>query len=99
MRDQGTMVDCVYCTEVRPELKGSENCPVCHGNTPHFQPMRMMDACTSRIETLNKILHMHPHDDLEPLKTQLLGLLQEVVVYNFDIKEALIDYIKNIEES
>jgi len=84
---------------VRPELKGSEDCPICHGNTPYFQPMRMMDAFTSRIETINKFLRIKREVEPEMLKRQLLGLLTDVIVYNFDLKEALIDYIRYIENS
>ena len=37
MKEQGVMIECVYCKYIRPELKGTKKCPECHGLTPKLR--------------------------------------------------------------
>ena len=94
---QGTLVECVYCKFVHPELKGTDQCPECHGRTPEFRPARMMDKETSEREIMEKIENIFKHKDEMDLKKELLTLLTYVDVYRFDFKEALIRIIRDIE--
>ncbi|UYP46958.1 hypothetical protein NEF87_003243 [Candidatus Lokiarchaeum ossiferum] len=88
------MVDCVYCKYIKPDLKGSKFCPECHGNTPTFKAMRMMDRTTSEQELLYSLLNMQFNENYEKLRTSLLNLLTQVDIYNFDMKSALINYLQ-----
>ena len=94
---QGTLVDCVYCKYVRPELKG-EQCPVCHGRTPEFRPARMMDTPTSQMEILQKIEEIYCHKNELDFKQGLLTLLTHIDLYNFDLKDAIINQIRYLED-
>ena len=94
MREQGTMVDCVYCKFVKPELQGTKLCPECHGDTPVFKAMRMMDRSTSEQNILYSLLNMRFDEDYEKLRNSLLHLLTQVEVNNFDLKSAIINYLQ-----
>ena len=94
MREQGTIVDCVYCKYIKPHLLKSKDCPQCHGNTPYFKPMRMMDQETSREAILIDILNMEINDDYSEMEKSLLSLLSKIEIYEFDLKSALIHYIQ-----
>ncbi len=97
MKPQGLLLDCVYCNLIHPELKGKKECPHCHGQTPKFKPMQMMDKTSSEHSVMNMIIEMKYTDDLEQYKKDLIGLLTEVEVYNFDLKSALITIIRDLE--
>jgi len=58
MREQGTLLECPYCTLLHPELKSSANCPKCHGQSPIFTPARMMDKETSEREVWFEIMEL-----------------------------------------
>ncbi|MBY9021528.1 MAG: hypothetical protein KGD67_10735 [Candidatus Lokiarchaeota archaeon] len=57
-----------------------------------------MDRNSSQMEILHRILALEPSDDRDELKQTFLGLLELMDIYNFDLKEALIDAIRSIEE-
>ncbi len=97
MREQGAMVECVYCKFVKPDLKGTELCPQCHGTTPAFKAMRMMDQDTSGQKILHTILDMQYAENYEVLRKDLLHLLTRIDVYNFDLKSALILFLQTNE--
>jgi len=99
MREQGVQADCVYCKFVRPELKGTKDCPKCHGVTPKFREARMMDKRSSQEIILKRILALEYTEDLKKLNNDLLGLLDEMDIYNFDFKDALINTIREIEDN
>lgn len=99
IREQGTMVDCVYCKFIKQGLKGNKSCPECHGNTPMFKTMRMMDHQTSEQDLLYSILNTKFDEDYTKLRTSLLHLLTQIEVYNFDLKSALINYLQMNEPS
>ena len=98
-QQQGTMVDCVYCKYVHPELKGKSTCPVCRGDTPSFRPARMMDRHTSRRDVLKHLFSIQRSEKDEEFKNTLVRLLTRIDIYNFDLKEALIDQIRDLEEN
>ena len=96
--EQGALVECVYCKLIEPKYKGTKQCPICHGNTPRFQPLRMMDRYTSGQDILNQIINTEWDREPKKLRDQLISLLNMVDIYHFDLKEALIDKIKNLFE-
>jgi hypothetical protein len=99
--DQGCLTTCAYCTEVHPELNGSADCPYCHGQQTKFRPARMMDRQTSLDEVLHSVLNfaleMGQELSQERLQFGLLSLLDMVNLYNFDLKEALIQKIRSLD--
>ena len=96
-QEQGTIVDCVYCGLIKPELKGTKKCPKCRGVSSSFKPMRMMDRSTSERELLDQIFSIQMDQEGKLPKDQLINLLTSVGVYNFDFKSALINLIREIE--
>ncbi len=96
-QEQGTIVDCVYCGLIKPELKGTKRCPKCGGVSSSFKAMRMMDKNTSGRELLDRIFRIQMNQEGELPKDELINLLTSVVVYNFDFKSALINLIREIE--
>ncbi len=98
MREQGVQADCVYCKYVRPELKGTEKCPKCHGVTPKFREAQMMDKQSSGHKILRRILALKHTEDLAKLKDDFLGLLDAMDIYNFDLKDAIVNAIRLIED-
>jgi hypothetical protein len=96
-QEQGTIVDCVYCGLIKPELKGTKKCPKCGGVSSSFKPLRMMDKNTSERELLNQIFRIQMDQDGKIPTDELLNLLTRVGVYNFDFKSALINLIREIE--
>ena len=95
-RDQGAIVECVYCKLVEPHLRGTPDCPACHGAAPRFRPMRMMDRETSGREILHHVTTTRWETDPARLRDQLLALLDMVDIYRFDLQEALIDALRDM---
>ena len=95
--EQGTFVDCVYCGLIKPELKGTKQCPKCGGVSRAFKAMRMMDRSTSERELLDRIFRIQLNQEGKLPKDDLINLLTSVVVYNFDFKSGLINLIREIE--
>lgn len=105
MREQGTVMDCIYCTKVYPELEGAE-CPKCGGRGPTFRAARMMDRQTSAREIWPRILGLYETESklesLSPEQVQqyrdrLIGVLDQVNLYQFDMKEALLVRIHDLD--
>jgi hypothetical protein len=94
---QGTIIDCVYCKYIHPELKGSPDCPMCHGDTPYFKPMRMMDQETAQRDVLKHVFGDRMKKTIPDLKQEILVLITKIDVYKFDLKQALIEYIQYLE--
>ena len=97
MKEQGTNVDCVYCKYIKPELQGTKACPQCHGTTPNFKAMRMMDRTSSGQEILYNILNMEFTENVEKMRADLVHLLTRIDVYDFDLKSAIIHFLQNNE--
>ena len=100
-QQQGTMVDCVYCKYIHPELLEGDKCPICKGINPQFRPARMMDHSTSQMEVLYSIFNEFPRERREAnpsdFKDALLSLLLKLDIYQLDFKELVIQSIKEIE--
>jgi len=99
MKEQGVMVDCVYCKYIKPELQNTTSCPLCHGVRPVFKAMRMMDSDSSGQEILYDILNMQFTENSEKMGQDLLQLLTKIDVYNFDFKSAIIRFLQNSDQS
>ena len=98
MREQGVLAECVYCKYIHPELKGTKNCPKCHGMTPKFREAQMMDKESSQKEILDIILKLEYTNDSSKLKNNFLRLLDIMEIYNFDLRFALVNAIREIED-
>lgn len=94
-QDQGATVDCVYCRLVEPGLRGTPDCPACHGAAARFRPMRMMDRETSGREILHQLTTIRWDTDPARRRDQLLAMLDMVDIYRFDLQEALIDAVRD----
>ena len=97
MKEQGCLVDCVYCKYVHPEYLGTTECPYCQGKTPFFQEARMMD-----LQTLNQAILSDIFPELYTTENQeqinfLLHILKKIEIHQFDLKTAIIQYIKILE--
>lgn len=105
MMEQGCQTTCVYCTKVHPRLEGT--CPFCHGAQSYFQPAQMMDGPSARSHLLQALFALGAHlqtaapskDATEDLHKQLVGLLQEIQIYGFDLEQALCECILQHEAS
>lgn len=102
-KDQSTFVECVYCKYVRPELQGSSECPFCQGKSREFRPARMMDEYTSGQHILDKMIReserLNSSDLTKSEKMDiLLSILEEIDLYGFDCKKAVIDKIQILDE-
>ena len=107
--EQGVMTECVYCTSVRPDI-GAE-CPFCGGRRTYFQPGQMMDGPTSREQTMHRLfeladswndIHSCAEDErpsvAEQFRGELVSLLQEMSIHNFDARTAVVELIRKIED-
>jgi len=108
--EQGTEMECVLCNVIYPETKGKE-CPACKGKGYIFQPARMMDLYTSRREMLNDLFYFlttrdqFEHKDPEEkeklafqLRQEAISYITKIIIYNFDLKETLIDLVHELDE-
>ena len=95
MKEQGALVDCVYCKYIKPELQNTTSCPKCHGVSPVFKAMRMMDRVSSGQEILQDILNMEFTESIEIMQEDLLHLLTKIDIYDFDLKSAIIHFLQN----
>ena len=106
MMEQGVVSECIYCTEVYPELRG--RCPLCKGSEPGFRPARMMDGPTSREMIMSDIRDVLEGYwalmDAEPdrgavinVRRGLIGLASDMHLYNFSALEAVIDLIRRLD--
>lgn len=109
MSVQGTMTQCVYCTQVRPTMKKSE-CPLCHGRVNYFQPARMMDRWSSWVEVVGELQESVQKEtefmmkekpsrmDAKRLRENLITLLRHIDIYGFDPKKRIAERIRQIED-
>ncbi|MFW3146581.1 MAG: hypothetical protein ACMUIE_07195 [Thermoplasmatota archaeon] len=97
---QGALQNCVYCSIIYPELKG--DCPRCGGAGTRFREARMMDRESSSLlilEMINETDLSGYHEIEEAMKKRerLIALLRDIVLYDFDIRSAIITRIKDID--
>ena len=107
MEEQGCWTECVYCTEIKPDI--GDDCPFCNGKKTFFKPAQMMDEVTSRAFIFNEILQLYNNytelDDsqadkkkIERYISSLVSLMQYIKIYDFNIKEAIKEHIYKLEQ-
>ncbi|MHA1785882.1 MAG: hypothetical protein ACTSVY_05170 [Candidatus Helarchaeota archaeon] len=107
IKEQGVEMECMYCSVLYPEFKG-KSCPVCDGKGIVFQPARMMDEFTSREEIFQDLFEFLRHRDEfkldekpdlpQKIKNSAINILKKVVIYNFNMKDALITLIHELDD-
>lgn len=103
------MTECVYCTKVRPGI--GADCPFCEGEGTYFQPAQMMDGPMSREQTMHRLFElaatwneMYSCSEEERqavtdrFRRELVGVLQAMSIYNFDIQTAMVEMIQRLED-
>ncbi|MHA1674689.1 MAG: hypothetical protein ACTSYI_13805 [Promethearchaeota archaeon] len=96
MNEQGCLVNCVFCSYILPNLKGNDQCPYCHGNSLYFKPMHMMDRSTANRQLLHEIFSQDSPDLYSMQESYAVNLLTKIEAHNFDLKQALIDFLKEL---
>ena len=99
MKEQGCLVECVYCKYIRPELQGKSTCPKCQGNTPYFQSAQMMDKPSAANVLLSELWVNLAHMDENEQRDFLLNWLKKIDIYQFNLKDAIIYRLKDLEPS
>lgn len=106
--EQGAMMDCRYCRDIYPDLKGE--CPSCRGGGPSFRPARMMDKETSLREVLPGVLGLwelelkireaeeSDQDLIKHYRNALIRTVEEIGLYDFNIKDALVQRIRDLDQ-
>ncbi len=94
INEQGCLVDCVFCSSILPNLKGTDQCPYCHGLSPYFKPMQMMDRSTANRQLLHEIFSQDSPELYSMQEEYAVNLLTKIEVHNFDLKQALIEFLK-----
>ena len=97
MKEQGCLIDCVYCKYIRPDLQGKSLCPKCHGVTPYFQPSRMMDKTSASKMILSGLINNPNQMKLNEEQDFLLNLLKNIEIYSFNLKDAIIQQLRDLE--
>ena len=111
-KEQGVLIDCISCTIIYPEGERPD-CPECNGKKKYFLPAQMMDKLSSHkiiMNDLNNLLKLNvdlnfvffntqdlSSDNVNLLKDAYFNLLKKVLIYNFDLKDFLIQNIKNLD--
>lgn len=103
--EQGVMTDCIYCTVVYTELRGK--CPRCGNKGPTFKPAQMMDRESSQRAVLDCLFSLAGgerginNNDDKPAgmayRRELIGLLKMMTIYNFDLKDAIVARIRDLD--
>jgi hypothetical protein len=98
-KEQGVYLDCIYCKVIYPEINSS-NCKRCKGEGGYFRPARMMDKLSSNNYVMDSLKQFFENYDMyeeidESNRKRMIGLVEIIEIYNFDLKKALIDIIRN----
>ena len=103
--EQGVQTDCIYCTEVYPELRGK--CPVCGTGGPTFMPAQMMDRESSMRAVLDQLFSLAEgeqgiceNDDKSAgmaYRRELIGVLKSMAIYNFELKDAILARVRDLD--
>jgi len=106
---QAALIDCVYCTRVRPGVGIA--CPRCHGAGSYLRPARMMDGAASRGHVLDALARLaETRRELQEAdasrraevsarwRESALRLLEDAVIYGFDLGDALAEEIRRVED-
>ena len=107
-QQQSCRTECVYCTKVRPDI--GADCPQCRGQRVYNQPAQMMAGRMSRQHVLESLFRgaekmealQNAAADSQPekariLRDYMLGLLQSMSIYNFDLEAAVVEMILDLE--
>lgn len=95
---QGVELECVNCNLIQGKIVS--NCKYCKGTGSYFKPAQMMDKESGTTYIWNELQQyldeeLHESNDIGILYT----LLEKVLIYNFDVKEYLVERIKKIENN
>lgn len=103
--NQGAEIQCAYCGVAYPELK--EECPECQGAGGRFKQAQMMDKESSSRQVLDQLLELFQfeHDLREKddrdlaitYRRALLNMIENIDLYQFDIKDALAIRLKDLD--
>ena len=98
--EQGAIQSCIFCDLIYPETKG--NCPECNNSGSGFRPAQMMDRESSSRMILNlmnetDLSDYHSIEEAEEKRKKLIFLLRDIALYGFDIKDALVTMIKDLD--
>ena len=98
--EQGAIQSCIYCDLIYPETKG--NCSECDNSGPGFRQAQMMDRESSSRMILNMMNEIdlsdfHDIERAEEKRKELISLLGDVVLYDFNIKGALVTRIRDLD--
>ncbi len=98
--EQGAIQGCIYCDLIYPETKG--NCPECMNSGPGFRQAQMMDRESSSRMILNIMNEMDLSDfnqieEAGAKRERYISLLKDIILYDFDIRSALITRIKDLD--
>lgn len=97
-KEQGVYIDCIYCKVIYPEIN-SINCQWCKGESGYFRPARMMDKHSSDKYIMDILKPFFENYDMneevdEGTRKRMVGIVEAISIYNFDLKQALIDTIR-----
>ena len=97
-KEQGLYIDCTYCKVIYPEVN-SGNCKRCKGEGGYFRPARMMDKLLSNNYVMEILKPFFKNYDMyaeidDIARNKMIDLIEVISIYNFDLKQALIDSIR-----
>ena len=97
-KEQGVYIDCIYCKVIYPEVN-SGNCERCKGEGGYFRPARMMDKHSSNNYVMEILKPFFDNYDMnaeidDTNRNKMIGLIEVISIYNFDLGKALIDSIR-----
>ena len=99
MKEQGCLVECVYCKYIRPDLQGKSTCPKCQGNTLYFQTAQMMDKPSAANALLSELWDNLDNWGEDEQREFLLNWLKKIDIYQFNLKDAIIYRLKILEQT
>jgi hypothetical protein len=97
---QGAIQSCIFCDLIYPKTKG--NCNECNNSGSGFRSAQMMDRESSSRMILNSMNEIdlsdfHEIEEVKMKRERLISLLRDIVLYHFDISEALVTRIKDLD--
>ena len=109
--DQGTHIDCFYCTKVKNENRNPD-CKICLGKITYFRPAQMMDRPSSDIHLLHRIIDLSriiidrdlsidefyndPESD-KNLVSILESLMEDFTIYSTNLEEIIIRILQRYQ--
>ena len=109
--EQGISIDCIHCTMIYPDVNRPD-CPECHGKKRYFLPAQMMDKSSSQRTIINEIFNNKElltffllegqnltGEKKEVIKSKCFALLRKTVIYNFDLKDLLVEIVRELDKT